>query len=349
MTVTTRATEAPLSHGQLPGPPGSDRAYEQVTLPDTGGNPVNAGVAFSDDGNRAIYITSGGNPSSPVGGFRSLFFAERAETTAHQGSWQSSAVMPPREELAGSNFNQPTGPDDLSSFTVTNFAVASTQRNLWRLSSSAPAQQLFEPAAPQEYRLWYVGADDSTRVVTRLKGGSLDPAYPAATAKDNVYDVSDGTPKLASLLPGNVVSSCDVGGSPQAFGLDGEEGLDSRNWLSADGELLFFPSCSDLYMRELDAEQTKLVSGPPLSGSQCGAALVKSTAEAAFFWTKTRLTAEDSNPADCNPDSADGDVYRYDISSGEQECVTCVVAGPRRRCLSGFSQQRILLYPRASP
>ena len=84
MTVTTRATEAPLSHGQLPGPPGSDRAYEQVTLPDTGGNPVNAGVAFSDDGNRAIYITSGGNPSSPVGGFRSLFFAEREETAAHQ-------------------------------------------------------------------------------------------------------------------------------------------------------------------------------------------------------------------------------------------------------------------------
>ena len=327
MIVTTRATEAPLSHGQLPGPPGSDRAYEQVTLPDTGGNPVNAGVAFSSDGNRAIYMTSGGNPSSPVGGFRSIFFSERAESAAHQGSWQSSAVMPPREELAGSNFNQPTGPDDLSSFTVTNFAVASTQRNLWRLSSSAPAQQLFEPAPPQEYGRWYVGSDDSTRVVTRLKGGSLDPAYPAATAKYNVYDVSDGTPKLASLLPGNVVSSCDVGSGTQAFGFDGEEGMDTRNWLSADGSLLFFPSCSNLYMRELDAEQTKLVSGPALSGDQCGPALVKSTADAAFFWTKTRLVAEDSNPAGCGDDSGDGDVYRYDIASGAQECVTCVVAG----------------------
>ena len=326
MIVTTRATEAPLSHGQLPGPSGSDRAYEQVTLPDTGGNPVNAGVAFSNNGNRAVYITSGGNPSSPVGGFRSIFFSEREETAAHQGSWQSSAVMPPREELAGSNFNQPTGPDDLSSFTVTNFAVAALQRNVWRLSSSAPAQQLFEPVPPQEYRLWYVGADDSSRVVTRLKGGTLDPAYPAAAAKDNLYDVSDGTPKLASLLPGNVVSSCDVGGSLQAFNLEGEEGLDTRNWLSADGELLFFPSCSDLYMRELDAEQTKLVSGPPLSGSQCGAALVKSTADATFFWTKTRLVTEDSNPANCN-DLVDGDIYRYDIASGEQECVTCVAAG----------------------
>ena len=327
MTVTTRATEAPLSHGQLPGPPGSDRAYEQVTLPDTGGNPVNAGVAFSDDGNRAIYITSGGNPSSPVGGFRSLFFAEREETAAHQGAWQSSAVMPPREELAGSNFNQPTGPDDLSSFTVTNFAVAATQRNLWRLSSSAPAQQLFEPVSPQEYRLWYVGADDSTRVVTRLKGGTLDPAFPTATAKENLYDVSTGTPKLASLLPGNVVSSCSVGGSSQAFGFDGEEGLDTRNWLSADGLLLFFPSCSNLYMRELAAEQTKFISGPPLSGSQCGAALVKSTADAAFFWTKTRLSAEDSNPADCSSSSVDGDVYRYDIVGGERECLTCVAEG----------------------
>ncbi|HUC06737.1 MAG TPA: hypothetical protein VMR96_01495, partial [Solirubrobacterales bacterium] len=140
MTLTTRSSGAPLSHGHLPGPPASDRAYEQVTLPETGGNPVNAGVAFSDNGDRAVYILSGGNPSSPVGGFRSQFFAERVETAAHTGAWESVAVMPPRDELSGSNFNEPSGPSDLSSFAVANFAVSATQRNVWRLSPTAPAQ-----------------------------------------------------------------------------------------------------------------------------------------------------------------------------------------------------------------
>ncbi|HUC08089.1 MAG TPA: hypothetical protein VMR96_08365, partial [Solirubrobacterales bacterium] len=132
---------------------------------------------------------------------------------------------------------------------------------------------------------------------------------------------------------GNVVSPCAVGGgSFQAAALDGEDGQNQRNWISADGKLLFFPSCGQLYMREFDAEQTKLVSGPSFSGPRCAAVLIKSTADAAFFWTQTRLTADDSNPASCAPSNTsfaefDGDVYRYDIASGALQCVTCVVTG----------------------
>ncbi len=335
MTVTTRASNAALSHGHFPGPPGSDRAFEQVTLPDTGGNPVNNGQAFSDDGNHALYITSGGNPSSPTGGFLSEFYAERVETAEHAGSWRNVAIMPPREELAGSNFLSPTGPSDLSSFNIINFAVAATQRNLWRMSPTEPAKQLFEPVAPQEDGEWYVGSDDSTRVVTRLRGGILDPAYPTAAAKFNLYDISSGTPELATLLPGNVVSSCGVGGSTQPSDLESSIGRNSRNWISADGKLLFFPAAcvttpsnaTNLYMREFEAEQTKLVSGPPLSGPQCSAILIKSTADAAFFWTQTRLSADDTDPAGCDEKPADGDVYRYDIVSGASDCVTCVALG----------------------
>jgi hypothetical protein len=321
MTVTTRASDAPLSHGHFPGPPGSDRAYEQVSLPDAGGNPVNSGLAFSDDGDRAVYVTSGGNPSSPVGGFLSQFLAERVESAEHKGAWKSIAVMPPRDELAGSSFLQPSGPSDLSSFAVVNFDVAATQRNLWRLSSTAPAQKLFEPVPPQEYGDWYAGSDGSTRVVARLnKGGTLDPAYPEASTHSNLYDVSDATPKLASLAPGNTVFPCNVGVESGAFSLTGETGLDPSNWVSADGKLFFFPAgcgaTTNLYMREFESEQTKLVSGPPLSGPQCSAGLVKSTAEAVFFWTQTRLSADDTNPAGCAGNSTDGDVYRYDIAVG---------------------------------
>jgi hypothetical protein len=326
MTVTTRASDAPLSHGHFPGPPGSDRAYEQVSLPDTGGNPVLAGVAFSDDGSRAIYETSGGSPSSPFGGFRSIFLGERNETAGHAGAWRNITVMPPREELAGANFNEPSGPSDLSSFNIVNFAVTSTQRNVWRLSPETPPQKLFVPESPQEYGRWYVGSDDSTRAVALLKGGTLDPAYPDASALGNLYDISSGTPKLASLLPGNVVSTCDDDGRAVS-GLSREIGLSTTNLLSADGKRLFFQSCSKLYMREFEAGQTKLISGPPPSGKQCGAILIKSTADAAFFWTKTRLTADDTNPASCGKGATDGDVYRYDIASGAFDCVTCVVPG----------------------
>jgi hypothetical protein len=327
MIVTTRATDALLSHGHFPGPPGSDRAYEQVNLPDTGGNPLNAGVAFSDNGNRAVYITSGGNPSSPVGGFTSQFFAERGAS-----GWKSVVVMPPRSELAGSQFQSPSGPSDLSSFALLNLTITGTQRKLWRLMPDGSPQKLFELAPPEEYGNWYVGADDSTRVVTQLRGGTLDPAYPAATSVYNLYDVSNGTPKLVSLLPGNTVSPCAVGGSTStSFGLGEEVGQNPRNWISADGKELFFPGgCGtpDLYMREFETEQTKLVSGPPLSGSDCGAILIKSTAGAAFFWTQTRLTADDTNPSSCdNSHPTDGDVYRYDIADGALKCVTCVASG----------------------
>jgi hypothetical protein len=330
MTVTTRASDAPLTHGHFLGPPDSDRAFEQVSLPDTGGNPVNAGQAFSDNGSRALYITSGGNPSSPTGGFLSEFLAERTESAPHTGSWKNIAVMPSREELVGSNFLLPSGPSDLSSFSIANFAVAATQRNLWRLSPSAPAQKIFEPTPPQEYREWYVGSDDSTRVVARLRGGTLDPAYPSATALDNLYDISSGTPKLASLLPGNAVSTCPVDG------LEETEGLNPRNWISADGKLLFFHSCSNLYMREFETEQTKLLSGPPLSGPQCFGVLARSTADAAFFWTQTRLAADDTNPTACGGGDADGDIYRYNIADGALKCVTCLVPGLDTDVFSGF-------------
>ena len=328
MMVTTRSSDAPLSHGHLPGPPGSDRAYEQVTLSDTGGNPVNAGVSFSDNGDRAIYFTSGGSPSSPVGGFRSQYFAERHETAPHTGSWQSSAVMPPREELVGPLFNPPSGPSDLSSFTVDNFAVSSSIRSIWRLSPSSPARKLFEPTPPQEYGNWYVGSDDSTRVVAVLRGGTLDPNYPSAAALDNLYDISSGTPKLASVLPGETVSPCGLPGEVNRFGLEGEGGQSTRNWLSADGELLFFQiGCGipNLYVRDLEAEETKLISGPQLSGQDCGGILIKSIPGAAFFWTQSRLTGDDTNPASCTTAATgpDGDVYRYELSSGALECLTC--------------------------
>jgi hypothetical protein len=317
MTVTTRVSDLPLSHGHFPGPPGSDRAYEQVNLPETGGNPVLAGTLFSNNGDRAVYTVSGGNPSSPVGTFLSQFFTERVETAPHVGGWKSLSVMPPRDELAGGEFLSPVGPSDISSFVAINSSSTNSRRILWRFSANAPAQKLFEPGPGQAVTAFYLGSSGSSRLVGTLEGAGLDPAYPAASTKENFYDVSSGTPRLANLLPGNVVSPCG-NSSVVPF---------SQSAISADGKQFFFPGCSgQLYMREFEAEQTKLVSGPPLSGLQCGARLIKSVAGAAFLWTQTRLVADDTNPAACEG-STDGDVYRYDVGAGTFQCVTCVVPG----------------------
>ncbi len=147
-TVTTRATDASLSHGHLPGPPGSDRAYEQVNLPDTGGNPVAAGIAFSDNGDRAVYVSqrrqpefTGRQPLEPVlrRTDRNRPAHRRLEIVVGDAAARANSLA--RTVLA------PSGPSDLSSFAVPNFSAAGHQRNLWRLSPSAPAQKLFEPSA----------------------------------------------------------------------------------------------------------------------------------------------------------------------------------------------------------
>ena len=84
-------------------------------------------------------------------------------------------------------------------------------------------------------------------------------------------------------------------------------------------------------MRDFDAEQTTLVSGPPLSGPVCRAVFLNSTPDAAFFTTKTRLDPADSVPGECSGSGADPtadmDVYRYDLATDSRKCVTCVVPG----------------------
>src|SRR5262249_52355602 len=104
MTVTTRASDAPLSHGHFPRPAGSDRAYEQLSLPDTGGNPVGWALAIANDGNRAFYQVFGGTPLSVAGFTETSLFAERVETAPHQGGWRSTNIYPPRDALVGSGW-----------------------------------------------------------------------------------------------------------------------------------------------------------------------------------------------------------------------------------------------------
>ncbi len=334
-TVVTRASDSPLAHGHRPGPPASDRAYEQVSVADSGGNPVGEATGFSDDGNRAAYSISGGTPISETGSFLSFYFAERTPS-----GWQTKNISPPRNALVGSVWSVNPSPSDLATINVRNFDSEGVLNTIWRLSPEGEPVRLFDVSPPT--KLGIPGAlvsvvirtaENSPRLVLGLSGGELDPAYPAAAARENLYDVTSGSPHLVSLLPGNTVAACGIGSEPNA-----------KVALSADGSLLFFPSqgssnCGGpgvgaggparLYVRDLDAGTTRLVTPPPVSGSECGsAAVLRLTSEALFLWSLDRLTAEDTNPASCDGTTPPGgDIYRYGLADGSLRCVTCVVPG----------------------
>lgn len=327
MTVTTRASDAPLTHGSFPGPPGSDRAWEQVNAPDTGGNPVVGALAISDAGDRAVYQVAGGTPISEVGTLYDQFLAERTAT-----GWQTKKIYPSRSAAPGGFWLGLAGSGDLSSLVDFNGDSATGAGSYWRLGAETAPGKLYE-SGPGSFKYYEVSADGSRAVA--LLAGSLDPAHRAAGL--NLYDIASGSPKLVSMMP-NGTAKCGVQSSSSAFDLPVNFPRRSTHWISPDGSLVFFPSegenaaCGSsvpparLYMRDLGTQTTTLISGQPVSGPACPVAFVKATPGAVFFWTQTRLVAGDSPPSNCYG-SANGDVYRYDIARGTSSCVTCLVPG----------------------
>jgi hypothetical protein len=320
MSVTTRASEAPLSHGHFPGPPGSDRAWEQVNAPNTGGNPVMAGAEISDDGTRTVYGVTGGTPSSETGAFNQ-FFAERTAS-----GWQTKDNYPRRSEIPASSWATPLGRADLSKFFTVNFEFGGTVA-VFGISPDGPPAKHYEGALGT--LSFFSASDDGSRAIVGMEG-SPDPVHPVSSGR-NLYDVTSGAPQLVSLLPDGAVSACGIGGNREFDQL----GTTRRtHWISPDGNTLFFMSSANncggplqLYIRNLQSEETKLASGPPLSGPDCGGQFIKSTPGAAFFWSRSRLAANDVAPGTCSDGSTDGDVYRYSTADGTLDCVTCVVPG----------------------
>ena len=320
MTVTTRASDAPLGHGDFPGPIGSDRAYEQINLPDTGGNPVSGAGPFAEDGNRAIYAVTGGTPVSETGTGTNRHFAERTDF-----GWETLNIFPSRSVLLGASLGLVAEKPDLAAVYAIS-TVPSGELDLWRLAPHAAPTVLWEPLPGQvvskngSIPISPAVAVQTELIAAMLQGTNLDPAFPEANGEvDNIYDVSSGlSPQLLSLMPDGEPAECGVS-TARPFEL------------SADASRLFFASkgddCDsrlDLYFRDLDADQTELMSGPVLSGPDCEVAMIRTTEEAAFLFTQSRLVEEDEPALPGCPAGFDGDVYRYDLDSDTIECVTCV-------------------------
>jgi NHL repeat len=297
-TLTTRTSDAPLGHGHFAGPPGSDRAWEQVNVPDTGGNPVSEALAISDNGDRAVYQINGGSPGSDVG-FSNQLFAERTSV-----GWQAGHLYPGRTEAQGNAWEPPIGRSDLSRlFAVNTDATVTGTVGVWHLSPGAPAQQVFGVPAGNYVRGVTFVSEDGSRVISEVNG-DLDPDHPITSSRKYLYDVSSGTPHMVSLLPDGSVPSCGV---PELLGWSR-----AQHWISPDGSLLFFTSSGNgfcgpiqqLYVRDLETETTTQVSPGSLNVT-----FLRSTPGAVFFMD--RSSGSDSN------------VYRYDLGDESLDCLTC--------------------------
>jgi hypothetical protein len=303
-TLTTRASDAPLSHGHFPGPPGSDRAWEQVNTPDTGGNPVSSFTAVSTDGNRVDYDLAGGSPGSHTGSFfGSPLFAERTPS-----GWKTSFDFYPTREQAPGNywFAGAGGPSDLSQeFALNVDSLSGGTADIWHLSPDAPPQRVASVPHEKSVGTIFLVSDDGSRVIWLLQG-SVDPDHPVSPSDADLYDVSSGTPHLVSLLPD---------GSPPPCGVIESSGS-LQHWLSADGTRLFFEvRCPhpSLYVRNLETETTSLIASGIASGESVR--FIRSTVDAAFFITRGSLVPED--------EGSGRDVYRYDLEDESLECLTC--------------------------
>jgi hypothetical protein len=328
MTVTTRPSDQPLTHGHFPGPPASDRAWEQVNLDDTGGNPVFAAFAFSDAGDRAVYQLTGGTPQSDNGTMMNQFYAERTPS-----GWETSSIWPTRAESTGSAWHEPAATHDLSKLMAENITPGASE---WLLAPGSEPQKLID--IPEQNRsFFYAVSEDLSRVLVRMKG-TVDPDIPLSEENNELYDVTSGTARLVSYLPDGSIPSCGVPRDGSSVNLPNNVARPQSHWVAADGSQVIFPSQGNttecemadrqLYLRDLEAEETVEISGPALSGQECSAAFVRATDDAAFFWSQSRLTAEDNepDPSTCGtfaPNNNDGDVFRYDFASGDVTCLTC--------------------------
>ncbi len=318
MTLTTRTTDATLSHGHYPGPPDSDRAWEQVSTPDTGDNPVGGALGISDSGDRVLYNIDGGSPGSQTGG--GLGGANDLLATRAPAGWQMSQIFPTRQQAQSGLWTLPTGANDLSQLYSVNYDVSQTgTADLWRISPDAPPQHLLGvPFARYPLVPGYnFGSDDGSRVVSAVRG-DVDPDHPLAPGAtelndQNLYDITSGTPHMVGLLPNGSVPSCGVNSS----NMDTGEQDRAQHWLTPDGDHMFFPvdpdsfSCSSgqyigLYVRDIAGQTTTRVAS--------AAQLIRSTNRAAFFTTATNIVPEDHGGVD---------VYRYDLASGDYDCLTC--------------------------
>jgi hypothetical protein len=304
------------------------RGYELASPPDTNHNPI-YGTKVSSDGERVAISYQGGVPGSTSGGF-SLFVSQRTA-----GGWVARSLLPPTDELLDTQYATSAANADLTRFIVIaehGYPFPKSLLKLVRIDADGSQTLLHTFDSSVAVIPLVATSDDMSHVLANV-AEQIEPGHVAGTR--NVYDFgSGGTPALVSRMPDGSVPACGVPTTGFQSFLTGSS-APSQHWVSTDGRRAFFHSrgstCGgpvDLYMRDLDAGTTTLISAPALSGTDGGATFLQATPDGSqvFYITTTKL-----DPADLDTTR---DIYRYTVGVGN-ECLTCAVTGANVTSPSG--------------
>jgi hypothetical protein len=316
----------------IPRPPGAvdNRGYELVSQADKNRSEADSGALLSTDGNRVIYSVLGSLPDAPSGS-RPI---ERATRTAT--GWKSESMLPARAQVLAPSYFETIATPSLSSVVASVFqslgtTVDSPDESLVRLDGGA--QQTLLHTFPVYFGasgIEAVASDDLQHVLADAPE-AIDPSHVPGTS--NVYDFGSGTPVLVSRMAGTgQAPACGVPRPDSGLsGFANSSSAATQHWITPDGSRAFFQTqgdtCSDpleLYMRDLSAGTTTLISGPALGGDPDNGVdtFLQATPDGSqvFFRTATSYDAAD----DVDANASDMDIYRW-TASGGNECITCAI------------------------
>jgi hypothetical protein len=284
-----------------------------------------SGAKVSPAGDRALWMVLSGAPGAPNPTFNT-FLAERGTD-----GWTSRAVAPSigEETELGVAIAQPLAvTPDYSSFLLSG--PGEVDVSLLRLRQGQPAELL------KTYNTFNSGIgldqtdDGSHALVVNPENRQLEDLGPQGA-------------ETVSIMPEGGVAPCGLEFEGQSFpGGGGPSGV-ARNWRPGyhamntdDASIVYFETQSadacggplGLYVRDRALARTTLID-PGAEGH--GAFLIRSTPDGrhAYFTTYSQLDPVDGNLT--------ADVYRWDLSSGDSHCLTCIVPNANVRELESPS------------
>lgn len=341
LTVAALAAPVALADSQVPQPPGAvdNRGYELVTPVDKGNSTI-YDVHLAATGDKVLYTLLGAAPGSPTG-FSPMFSAQRTD----QG-WVSTNFLPPRSEMYAPNYTAGATTPDLSSAVVSAFeglGSTSTAPDITVALLDSGQQTLL-----QQFPVFIAGQNGIGDVASSdLRHVFVIVPYPIGDAShqpgtSNVYDIGSGTPVLVSRMPAtNAAPECGIphsaGSGTIGFASGDEPTRVSEHWVSTDGSRAFFQSRGDdalngcvapieLYMRDLNAAATTLISGPPVTGDPDNGVdrFLQASPDGSVVFYRTATSLDPADDADGN--SSDMDIYMWTAATGRNVCITCAVA-----------------------
>ena len=308
MTVHTRASdELPGQSDEFPGPPDSDRAWEQVSIPDSSGNPISSLFlgGFADDGNRAIYAIFGGTDVSTTGSIQSLHFAERSPSRMADEQHNPSPRPAGRRFWLGRRRHPRTSRLRGHSQRGRRSGLRAVQTYGGIGPGAAPADACQETSRGANRSLDAIGLSAGhATACSLLERSALDPDYPAAAAKHEPLrpptprrrSWSACSPASAQPLPGPAAPGTNI--ASRWFPADGSFAPSSKPGPSLPASPAPVARPAQLYLRDLGcrADRARLRAGcsrAPIAGAR----LIETTATAAYFVTASRLDPDDAEPA----------------------------------------------------